>query len=142
MKPGNTVETPTPRDRMSSRRLWAKPRRPNLVAAYMDVRTVPTLPLSEEMKTMWPPPRSTMPSRAPAPRWRPSRAPSDPRDSCAAASHTAAAGRAGDAELSEHRDRRGEAVQERLAADRADLARREEPRRRRARELLGDGLGV
>ena len=42
----------------------------------------------------------------------------------------------------EHRDRRGEAVQERLAADRADLARGEEPGRRRARELLGDRLGV
>jgi hypothetical protein len=62
MKPGKIVETPTPRDRMSSRRLWANPRSPNFVAAYSDVRTVPTFPLSELTNTMWPPPRSAMPS--------------------------------------------------------------------------------
>src|SRR4051812_50115800 len=45
-------------------------------------------------------------------------------------------------QLGEHRDRGGEAVQERLVADRADLAGREEARGGCARERLVDSAGV
>jgi hypothetical protein len=58
MAPGVMTETPIPLPRTSSRKLSAKPRRPNFVAAYNDALGVEANPEIEEMKTKCPLPRS------------------------------------------------------------------------------------
>jgi hypothetical protein len=49
MKPGQITETPTPLPWRSARSACAKPRMPNFVALYMELRGVAALPLTEDM---------------------------------------------------------------------------------------------
>src|SRR5262245_14481794 len=64
MKPGEIVVTPTPVPWRSSRNPSEKPRSPNLVAEYMLVPGPATFPEIDEMNTICPRPRSSMPTAA------------------------------------------------------------------------------